>query len=186
MGLSAHAHNIVQEVEVHGWLSGIEELTKFSDFFFDSLETRLFVFLTERLVKLQYRTRVIGQEFHGPIINHTGRACPQFVMNIVMSHMNLSYHSVECYTIIIFMTRCGRVVNYRSMKFLDQLHEFYIARRSVSKRTAWSRGYFFDSCLLMIIGRISQIRAGGGWSSRYCVYAISRVRGHFHNYLCSS
>ncbi len=27
-GLSAHAHNIVQEVEVHGWLlSGIEELT---------------------------------------------------------------------------------------------------------------------------------------------------------------
>ncbi len=26
MGLSAHAHNIVQEVEVHGWLlSGIEE-----------------------------------------------------------------------------------------------------------------------------------------------------------------
>ncbi len=28
MGLSAHAHNIVQEVEVHGWLlSGIEELT---------------------------------------------------------------------------------------------------------------------------------------------------------------
>ncbi len=28
VGLSAHAHNIVQEVEVHGWLlSGIEELT---------------------------------------------------------------------------------------------------------------------------------------------------------------
>ncbi len=28
MGLSAHAHNVVQEVEVHGWLlSGIEELT---------------------------------------------------------------------------------------------------------------------------------------------------------------
>ncbi len=28
MGLSAHAHNIVQEVQVHGWLlSGIEELT---------------------------------------------------------------------------------------------------------------------------------------------------------------
>ncbi len=28
MGLSAHTHNIVQEVEVHGWLlSGIEELT---------------------------------------------------------------------------------------------------------------------------------------------------------------
>ncbi len=27
-GLSAHAHNIVQEVEVHGWLlSGSEELT---------------------------------------------------------------------------------------------------------------------------------------------------------------
>ncbi len=27
-GLSPHAHNIVQEVEVHGWLlSGIEELT---------------------------------------------------------------------------------------------------------------------------------------------------------------
>ncbi len=28
VGLSAHAHNIVPEVEVHGWLlSGIEELT---------------------------------------------------------------------------------------------------------------------------------------------------------------
>ncbi len=28
VGLSAHAHNIVHEVEVHGWLlSGIEELT---------------------------------------------------------------------------------------------------------------------------------------------------------------
>ena len=28
VGLSVHAHNIVQEVEVHGWLlSGIEELT---------------------------------------------------------------------------------------------------------------------------------------------------------------
>ncbi len=27
-------------------------------------------------------------------------------------------HSVECSTIMIFMTGCGRVVNYRSMKFL--------------------------------------------------------------------
>ncbi len=28
VGLSAHAHDVVQEVEVHGWLlSGIEELT---------------------------------------------------------------------------------------------------------------------------------------------------------------
>ncbi len=31
MGLSAHAHNIVQEVEVHRWLlSGIEELIDYT------------------------------------------------------------------------------------------------------------------------------------------------------------
>ncbi len=37
VGLSAHAHNIVQEVEVHGWLlSGIEELTITLLLFFDS------------------------------------------------------------------------------------------------------------------------------------------------------
>ncbi len=34
VGLSAHAHNIVREVEVHGWLlSGIEELTILSALF---------------------------------------------------------------------------------------------------------------------------------------------------------
>ncbi len=94
-----------------------------------SLETRSFVYWQNAWS--------LVQEFHGPIINHTGCARPHIVMNIVMSHMNLKLisNSVECSTIMIFMAGCGRVVNYRSMKFLDH------SRRSVSKRTAWSRGY---------------------------------------------
>ncbi len=83
----------------------------------------------------------------GPIINHTGCARPHTVMNIVMSHMNLPYkisNSVECSTIMIFMTSCGRVVNYRSQKIpgpITRVLHCNLTRRSVSKRTAWSRGY---------------------------------------------